>query len=142
MNGDPTHLALTPNDILTLRSNEGFQGPVNLRGSYLHGWKQANYLAKVFWRRWLREYLPALQTRQKWLAKTRPFKVGDVVMIADERAHFSAWSLEVVTETIKSTDGMIRTVKVKTANGVLIRDIRSINLLESKGGGADDSEAQ
>ncbi|KAK2551629.1 hypothetical protein P5673_027396 [Acropora cervicornis] len=30
-------------------------------------WRQAQYLADIFWKRWIREYLPTLQVGQKWL---------------------------------------------------------------------------
>ena len=29
-------------------------------------WRQAQILADHFWKRWLKEYVPALQERQKW----------------------------------------------------------------------------
>jgi len=57
--------ALTPNQLLLLRS-----GPEMLSGVFRKGdlysrrrWQQVQYLSDVFWRRWLREYLPRLQER-------------------------------------------------------------------------------
>ena len=34
---------------------------------YRRKWKQVQFLADLFWRRWLREYLPTLQVGGKWL---------------------------------------------------------------------------
>lgn len=47
-------------------------------------WKQAQYLSDVFWRRWLKEYLPEMQRRQKWTKSQRNFAIGDIVLLVDE----------------------------------------------------------
>ena len=47
-------------------------------------WRQVQYLAEVFWRRWIREYLLRLQARQKWVNPSRSFVVGDIVLVVDE----------------------------------------------------------
>ncbi len=52
---------------------------------YRHRWRQVQYLADVFWCRWLKEYLPALQQRQKWLQPKRNLQVGDLVIILHEK---------------------------------------------------------
>lgn len=59
--------ALTPNHQLLFRSDATL--PVaesNARDIYSRKrWRQVQYLADVFWRRWSREYLPTLQLKQK-----------------------------------------------------------------------------
>ena len=37
--------------------------------------------ADIFWRRWLREYLPLQILRKIWLVNDEPSKVGDVVVV-------------------------------------------------------------
>ncbi|MBM6549260.1 hypothetical protein [Streptococcus dysgalactiae] len=127
-------MALTPNDLLILRSNDGLTAPRTVRGNYCMGWKQANYLAGLFWRRWTREYLPTLQMRQKWLLKERSFRVGDVVLLAEDYLHRNEWPIGVVKEVYTDPDGLVRTVKVKTHNNELERDIRKVCLLEGDDG--------
>ena len=69
LSDDPRDLEpLTPNHLLLLRS-----GPVvppgNLTGRddyYNRRWHQVQYLADIFWWRWVREFLPSLQQPQKW----------------------------------------------------------------------------
>ena len=47
-------------------------------------WRQIQYLADQFWKRWSREYIPLLQKRQKWKNSRRNLAVGDTVLVADE----------------------------------------------------------
>ena len=57
---------LTPNHLLLLR--EGTQIPPGKFGKtdmYQRRWRQSQYLAEQFWRKWVREYLPQLQQRNK-----------------------------------------------------------------------------
>ena len=62
---------LTPNDLLILRANPRDIPTDSLRDRMVRQWRQANYLASVFWKRWIREYLPLLQQRQKWITRER-----------------------------------------------------------------------
>lgn len=59
-------------------------------------WKQAQYLADTFWRRWLRDYLPTLQVRQRWLSLRWNLKVGDLILVIDESAPRGRWPKAVV----------------------------------------------
>lgn len=76
--------ALTPNHLLLLRA-----GPTLPPGVFdkddcysRRRWRQVQYLADVFWRRWIREYLPTLQQLQRWNRSRRNLKVNDIVIIA------------------------------------------------------------
>ena len=99
--------ALTPNHLLLLRS-----GPTLPLGSFAkddnfsrHRWRQVQYLADVFWHRWVREYLPTL-------------------LVPDESTPRCLWPLGRVLEVHQSRDdGLVRSVKVKTRTSVLTRPI-------------------
>ena len=47
-------------------------------------WKQVQYLADVFWRRWVREYVPMLVRRTKWDQPSANVSPGDVVLQVDD----------------------------------------------------------
>ena len=96
-----------------------------------HRWRQVQYLADVFWRRWIREYLPSLQPRQKWNEKCQNVKVGDIVLVVDEKTPRSSWPLARVSRVnANRKDGLVRSVKVRTSTAMLIRPISKIVLLE------------
>ncbi|CAG2212564.1 unnamed protein product [Mytilus edulis] len=58
---------LIPNMLLLMKNNTSIpQGVFNEKDVYdKRWWKQIQYLTNVFWRCWLREYLPTLQQRNK-----------------------------------------------------------------------------
>ena len=130
---DPKDLeALTPSHLLLLR-----KGPVLPPGLFTKDevysrrrWRQVQYLANIFWHRWTKEYLPALQNRQKWLMPKRNLAVGDIVLVTNEDAPRSVWPIARVIDTFPGKDGLVRTVQVKTRNSVLVRPISKLCLLE------------
>ncbi|XP_056603915.1 uncharacterized protein LOC130420572 [Triplophysa dalaica] len=133
LSDDPSDpLPLTPNHLLLLRS-----GPILPPGAfvkqdiYRRRWRQVQYLADVFWCRWLKEYLPALQQRQKWLQPKQNLQIGDLVLILHERTPRNHWPLGLITQVYPGSDGLVRTVEVKTQAGVFIRPADKICLLEA-----------
>ncbi|CAH8287249.1 unnamed protein product [Heterobilharzia americana] len=131
MTTDPKdELALTPNSLLLLRDSGGIVVEGTIADNYVRRWKQVNYLADVFWRRWMKEYLPCLQTRQKWLGRKRNFKEGDVVIVASEKTPRGSWPLGVIETCEKDEDDLVRTVMVRMKEGTVRRDIRKLCLLE------------
>nr|XP_027215199.1 uncharacterized protein LOC113808079 [Penaeus vannamei] len=121
---------LTPSMLLNLK---GSPGPVmNTDNKNLYArrrWKQVQYLADLFWKRWSKEYLPLLQERQKWNIKRRDVKKGDIVLALDERLPRGTWPLARVIEVMCDSDGHVRSAKLKTVSGEYIRPISKICLL-------------
>lgn len=123
---DPNDVeALTPNHLLLLKKQ-----PVIPHGLfkkedcyYQRRWKQAQYLADLFWKRWVKEYLPSLQERQKWNKVKQNLQPGDVVMILDEKAPRNSWLLGRVVHTKTDSKGLVRRVLVKTRSSTLERPV-------------------
>lgn len=134
LSNDPTDSTpLTPNHLLLLRNEATFPQIVNEnKNFYRRRWKQVQYLADQFWRRWLQEYLPTLQKRTKWYKKHPNLKVNDLVMVINNNVPRNTWPLGVVVETFKGNDSLVRSVKVKTKDGVYVRPIHKICLLEGR----------
>lgn len=132
---DPTdYEALTPSHLLLLRSGPNLPpGSFSKEDKYSRRrWRQVQYLSDIFWRRWIREYLPQLQERQKWMNPGRSLAVNDVVLVVDDRCPRSSWPLGRVINVHRNRhDGRVRSVTVKTRNSVQDRPIDKIVLLGS-----------
>lgn len=122
---------LTPNKLLLLKSNPCLPLDVLTKhDKYGKRWRQAQCLANSFWKRWIKEYLPALQTRQRWVSPRRNFAVGDLVLVADEKTPRGSWPMGIIEEVFPDSKGFIRRVKVRTVASIYTRDIRKLCLLE------------
>ena len=82
-----------------------FAHPDGLRASC----KASQLFADEFWRRWLREYLPLLNARQKWLVPLRNFRVGDLVLLVDNQSLRNEWPRAIITDVYSYNHGAIIT---------------------------------
>ncbi|XP_055920880.1 uncharacterized protein LOC129952352 [Eupeodes corollae] len=98
---------------------------------YLDRWKRLQALLQSFWKEWSGEYLTRLQNRPKWLKIEKQPKIGDLVLLRDERLPPSQWSLARIVETYPGQDELIRVVKVRTQNNEFKRPITKICPLPS-----------
>ena len=86
-------------------------------------WLRAQKLAQQFWKRWLREYVPSLIERTKWVKKERNVAVGDVVLVVDDKSPRGNWPVGEVSKVLvektkkgkdqKTKDGEYRRPVVK-----------------------------
>lgn len=74
VSGDPNDLEpLSPNHLLQLKIKP-VMAPGLFQKEDLYSqrrWRQTQYLTDLFWRRWIREYLPIMQKRSKWHSPKR-----------------------------------------------------------------------
>lgn len=132
---------LTPNHLLLLRGEPLLPiGECKKEDLYLRKrWKQSQYLADIFWKRWRKEYLPRLQERQKWNQEKPPHQEGDLVMIVDtEFLPRNQWAIGRIVKTYPDKNGRVRVVDVKMARTkgkkgetVMTRPIAKIILLKT-----------
>ena len=129
---DPMDLeALTPNHLLLMKKQPVLPpGLFNKEDSYARRrWKQVQYLADLFWKRWVREYLPMLQERQKWTQRKKNLAAGDIVMIVDDSAPRSSWVLGRVLQVMPDAKGLVRRVLIKTKTNTLERPVDKLCLI-------------
>ena len=135
---DPADLSsLTPNHLLLMRSGSTLPlGAFDQNDLYRRRWRQVQYLADVFWKRWTSEYVPLLQSRQKWVKDRPNMKKGELVILTDELSVRGQWPLGLVVDTYeskKAKDGRVRSVSVKTQSGTYDRPVGKLCLLEGAG---------
>lgn len=121
---------LTPNHLLIMRSSPLVVGKMDQTDMYCRKrWKQVQYLADVFWKRWLHEYLLTLQERQKWHVTSKNLQVGDVVLMMEENSPRCHWPLGRVDAVKMGRDGLVRSVTVKRGKSVFDRPLSKLVLL-------------
>ena len=66
-----------------------------------------------------------------WFQKLRNFKVGDLLSIASDDTSRSSWPLGHIIEVFVWSNDIVRTVKLKTGSGEILRPASQLALLEA-----------
>ena len=103
-------------------------------------WRQTQVIANHVNQRWLKEYLPQLTLRHRWLINQQSVSTDDLVMIVNENIPRGQWELGRVVQLFPGDDNQVRVVKVKTAKGEYIRPVAKLCLLEENVRVRDDDE--
>ena len=72
-----------------------------------NSWKEVRKVSNHFWKRFLKEYLPTLDRRQKWNKATSPLKVNDIVWLLQDFTPRGIWPLGKITATHPGKDGVV-----------------------------------
>ncbi|XP_058836435.1 uncharacterized protein LOC131693010 [Topomyia yanbarensis] len=123
---------LTPNHFL-LGSQNGLQPWVPFDDSSAalrNSWQRSQTMANRFWKLWVRDYLPTLTRKPKWLTPVKPIAVGDVVVIVDPNLRRNCWPKGRVICVKPGADGQVRWATVQTANGIYERPAVKLAVLD------------
>ena len=71
-------------------------------------WRRVQYLANWFWSRWRKEYIHDLQERSKWNNVKRNLRVGDTVLVSDDKVSRNYWSMAKVVAVHPDSKGLVR----------------------------------
>ena len=129
---DPKDLEpLTPNHLLIHRPVNIPPGLFNENDMYHRKkWRQVQYLADVFWKRWTREYLSSLVQRTKWHGTHRNVQENDLVLVISSNTPRNSWPVGRIIETYKGQDDLVRSARVRLRDSELVRPIRKLCVLE------------
>ena len=103
--------ALTPNHFISGRNfcNNSHFGEIRSNGLCSRKrWRQVQYVAEQFWKRWLWEYLPTLTRRTKWLKEDKNVEIGDLVMLQEDNVKRGSWPLGRIENICPGSDGVVR----------------------------------
>ena len=94
-------------------------------------------LLDKFWEIWSSDYIRNLPPWRGAQGKCDLWE-GSVVLVQDDQQPRLRWPLGVITQLFPYSDGVVRTVEVKTAPGKLVRSIPRIHDLEILSSRVDD----
>lgn len=86
-------------------------------------WRHCQNLVDQFWIHFTRNYLPTLQTRQKWQNSSGNLTVDSIVLIVDPQLPRAQWPIGRVIRTVTSQDGCVRAAEVLVKGKVCTRPV-------------------
>ena len=95
-------------------------------------YRYVNERLQHFWKRWRREYLTDLRENLDCNAKrtVKEPKVGDVVIVYEDRVKRNRWKMAVIENLIKGKDNQVRGAKVRViTKGKVVRLNRPVQML-------------
>nr|CAB3263156.1 uncharacterized protein LOC104265735 [Phallusia mammillata] len=122
---------LTPNHLLRVNPFGGLPpAATNDRDCYARqGWRHVQYLSDQFWKRWSREYLRTIISRQKWHDEKKNLQVNDVVLLVDNASPRSSWSIGRIVAVHPDEHGVVRNVMVRSKGNCVRRPIHKLCLI-------------
>lgn len=130
---------VTPNSLLMGRPASSLPQVVYPESDLLSRkrWRHSQILSDHFWKHFVHDFLPTLQSRQKWNRERENITVGTVVLIADEQLPRALWRVGTVSSIILSSDGRVRTAVVKVKDHTYTRPVARLIRLPGLPQGSD-----
>ena len=97
--------------------------------SITNRWQRVKALNQRLCTRWKDEYLKDLQKRNKWTFIQKDMMVGDMVVVREDSLPTNEWRLGRVTKVFMGKDGHVRDVELKTARGLISRQVVKLVVL-------------
>ncbi|XP_055617605.1 uncharacterized protein LOC129762983 [Toxorhynchites rutilus septentrionalis] len=129
---DPDAPVLTPNHFI-LGSSSGLKPGTCLDDSAVvlrRSWRASQVEANIFWRRWVRDYLPELTRRTKWFNTVKSIEINDVVIVIDPELPRNCWPKGRIISVNQGKDGQVRSATVQTKSGIYERPATKIAVLD------------
>ena len=121
---------LTPNSFLTGRlDNQIFPDSIDTTRFSLEPrdrWRYIQRATRDVWRRWIREILPTLGRRSKWIHDGREYIVGDAVLVMDKNLPRYKWIPGKITQVFHGRDNRVRVVKILTEDGEMESNVHRL----------------
>ncbi|XP_055522661.1 uncharacterized protein LOC129716847 [Wyeomyia smithii] len=125
LSDDPSNLnVLTPGHFLIGAPMEALpdRNLLSTPKNHLIHYQQREQMFQQYWQRWSNEYLSELQATSKGIQPT-PIRIGNIAVLREDNMPPLCWPLARITDVHPGSDGVIRVVTVKTANGIYKRPV-------------------
>ena len=131
---------VTPNSLLMGRPDGSLPQVVYPETDILsrRRWRHSQILADQFWSRFIREYLPGLQTRQKWQSSPPDLQDEAVVMLVEPQLPRAQWPVGRVVKVHRSDDGGVRSADVNIKGHIFTRPVARLVMLPALPPGEED----
>ena len=87
-------------------------------------------MIRHFWQRWLREWIPSLNSHKKWNNGKDDFKIVDVVLVLSTDNPRGQWPLGRITKTFTGSDGCVCVVNLQVGWNELTHSVHKLVPLE------------
>ena len=135
-----TYQSANPSDDVPLNPNHFLHGqiggqfePSSVDETTLNPQKRLRRIQELirhFWARWMREWLPGLNTRKKWFRTQRDVEVGDVMLVVFPDTPRGNWPMGRVLAVHPGNDGPVRVAKMQVGQGTLVKPVTKLCPLE------------
>ena len=130
LTNDPNDtVALTPAHFLIGDTMHAMPGRDTIKMNASTRFKLIQKIQEDFWKSWKREYPTELQIRRKWFLNGPEYRVGDLVLIAEDNEVPLQWKTCRIIEIYSGNDDIVRVCKVKTSSSTFIRPIVKLRKL-------------
>lgn len=102
---------------------------LNVRLSYVKRWERVQQAQQLFWSLWYRDYLHEKQLRPQDFREERKVDIGSLVLMNDSNLPPLKWQLGRIVKLYTGRDGVVRSVRLRTAHGEKDRHIRYLSFL-------------
>ena len=94
-------------------------------------WRQVQGASIDFWNSWRTRYLPLLMKRPCWQGTAPNYQQGELVLLSkDDSPVKGKWDLARIDKVFPGKDDVVRTVEVRTKDGVYVRPVSKLAKLE------------
>ena len=74
----------------------------------------------------LREFIPTMARRPKWIKDQKPLEVGNLVWILEYMTPWGIWPVGIVEKLSHSNDGKVRSCEIRTGFGKQTRPVNKL----------------
>ncbi|XP_063994038.1 uncharacterized protein LOC135171437 [Diachasmimorpha longicaudata] len=118
----PAHFSI--GDSLTSIPETDF---TEISSNRLSSWEVIQRKKQEFWKRWYKEYLNEQNRKNKWTHGHHNIREGTLVILGEDNVPPKQWILGRVIKVFPGSDGVTRTVRVKTTTGEFDRNLSTLN---------------